>query len=45
MSEETLLTEQEAVTEETTTETTETVSEGWMLAEEVKGEGEAFNLS
>lgn len=44
MSEETLLTEQEVATDETTTETTETtetVSEGWMLAEEVKGEGEA----
>jgi len=56
MSEETLLTEQEVATEETTTETSEVQNsdlqqtgdtgisksvEGWMLAEEVKGVGEA----
>ena len=50
MSEESILSEQEvpeveaSTTEETTTEATETpevVSEGWMMSEDIKGEGEA----
>ena len=48
MSEETILSEQEVAPEaEATTETTETtestevVSEGWMMAEDIKGEGDA----
>jgi len=44
--EETLLSEQEVVAETTTqsiepTETTEVTAEGWMMSEEIKGEGEA----
>ena len=44
--EETLLSEQEIVAETTTqsiepTETTEVTAEGWMMSEEIKGEGEA----
>ena len=46
MSEETLLNEQEIVAETTTesiesTETTEVAAEGWMMSEEIKGEGDA----
>lgn len=45
MSEETILSEQEVAPEaEATTETTEStevVSEGWMMAEDIKGEGDA----
>jgi len=42
MSEETLLNEQEVAPEaEATTETTETSSEGWMMSEDIQGEGEA----
>jgi len=46
MSEETLLNEQKIVAETTTesiesTETTEVAAEGWMMSEEIKGEGDA----
>ena len=41
--EETLLNEQEVATEAPTesTETTEATAEGWMMSEEIKGEGDA----